>query len=312
MSGGAVPGRGLPAERPTGVPGGEVHPRRRVSRPVPARRPSALPPSGPPLGAPHARIHVVPVGFEVERVVEPLERERADRVYLLTRAERDAAAPFVAEVARRLARARWPIDVQVVPTDLWDVFHALASFRAIFERERRTDRSAREVLPLRVNVSTGTKITAIAGTLACMLWNGTPYYAQVSRAWYSGRTPSVGKITDVVERVEPVAVYELRSPTADLVEVLEALERRGGTLRKRELLRELGLDRPGPEGSRPPSPQAQHGRLRRRLEPLERRWGFVRTESPGPRARVQLTEQGRLAVALFGRRGESISPDARS
>ncbi|MGA8664114.1 MAG: DUF6293 family protein [Thermoplasmata archaeon] len=259
------------------------------------------PPPGPPVGAPHARVHIAAVGFEVERVTAPLEADRADRVYLLTRAERDRAAPFVDEVVRRLGRAAWPVEVRVVRTDLWDVFHALSSLRAIFEAERRTERNAREVLPIRVNVSTGTKITAIAGTLSCMLWNGTPYYAQVSKAWYSDRTPKVGEVHDVIDRIDPVGVYELRAPATELVEVLEALGRRGGTLRKREMIRELGLDRPGPDGGKVASPQAQHGRLRRRLEPLERRWGFVRAESPGPRSRVLLTEQGRLALALFGR-----------
>jgi len=129
------------------------------------------------------------------------------------------------EVTRRLRRASWPVEVHVVRTDLWDVFHALASLRAIFEAEGRTDRTARDVVPLRVNVSTGTKITAIAGTLACMLWNGTPYYAQVSRAWYSDRTPRVGEVHDVVERVEPVGVYELRAPSRELVEVLDLAQR---------------------------------------------------------------------------------------
>ena len=257
--------------------------------------------AGPPVGAPHARIHVAPVGFEVERILEPILDEHADRVYLVTRRERDAAAPFVAEVERRLARASWPIDVRVVRTDLWDVFGALASLRSIFAAERRTDRRASDVLPLRVNVSTGTKITAIAGTLACMLWKGEPYYVQVSRAWYSDRTPRVAAVHDVVERVDPVSVYELRAPNAELVEVLEALARRGGSLRKRELIVELGIDRSGPDGARAPSPQAQHGRLRRRLDPLEHRWGFVRVETSGPRGRVQLTPQGRLAVGLFGR-----------
>jgi hypothetical protein len=247
---------------------------------------------------------VAPVGFEVERITQPILDERADRVYLLTRSERDAAAPFVDEVVRRLGRAPWPIDVLVRRTNLWDVFGALGSFREIFEAERRADRRAADVLPIRVNVSSGTKITAIAGTLACMLWKGEPYYVQVSRAWYSGRTPKVASVHDAVERVDPVNVYELRSPAPELVAVLQALERRGGTLRKRELLRELGLDRPGPDGSPAASPQAQHGRLRRRLDPLEHRWGFVRSETPGPRARVQLTDQGRLAVALFGTRPE--------
>jgi hypothetical protein len=265
-------------------------------------------------GDPRIRIHIAPVGFEVERVTDPIESDRADRVYLLTRDERDAAAPFVGEVVRRLSRLPWAVDVQVVRTDLWDVFRALASYRAIFLRERRADRRAPDVLPVRVNVSTGTKITAIAGMLACMLWKGEPYYVQVSRAWYSGRTPRVSAVHDVVERVDPVHVYELRSPSAELVQVLEALARRNGSLRKRDLIRELGLDRPGPEGSRAPSVQAQHGRLRRRLDPLEQRWGFVRAEGPGPRARIRLTEQGRLALALFGEgaeAGDTISRNER-
>ena len=239
--------------------------------------------SGPVPGDPHARVHIVPVGFEVERITEPLATERADRVYLVTRDDHDAAAPFVEEVVRRLKRASWPVDVRVVGTDPWSVFETLAVYRAIFEEERRTARSAPGVLPIRVNVSTGTKITAIAGTLACMLWNGEPYYVQVSRSWYSDRTPRVRSVHDVVERIEPVNVYELRAPSRELVEVLEALQRRGGTLRKRELLRELGLDQGSPDGAPATSPQAQHGRLRRRLEPLEQRWGFIRTEATGPR-----------------------------
>ncbi len=262
---------------------------------MPSRR------AGPSPGDPHARVHIVPVGFEVERVTEPLVDERADRVYLITRRERDAAAPFVAEVVRRLRRASPPVEVRVVGTDPWSVFETLGAYRGIFEAERRGVRGAAGVLPIRVNVSTGTKITAIAGTLACMLWNGEPYYVQVSRSWYSDRTPRVGSVHDVVERVEPVNVYELRAPAPELVEVLEALARRGGSLRKRELLRELGLDRPASPGGATLSPQAQHGRLRRRLEPLESRWGFVRSESSGPRARVALTEQGRVALGLFGR-----------
>jgi hypothetical protein len=231
-------------------------------------------------------------------------------VYLLTRAENDAAAPFVAEIERRLRRAPWPVEVRVVRTDLWDVFRALASYRSIFALERRTDRNAPDVLPLRVNVSSGTKITAIAGTLACMLWKGEPYYVQVSRAWYSGHTPRVAAVHDVVERVDPVNVYELRSPAPELVEVLEALARRGGALRKHELIRELGLDRPGPSGGPAASPQAQHGRLRRRLDPLEHRWGFIRAETAGPRGRIRLTDQGRLALGLFAQEpaaGDSIS-----
>jgi hypothetical protein len=282
---------------------------RRPTRP--ARRPPG-PDAFPPLGDPRARIHVAAVGFEVERVTEPILRDRADRVYLLTQTGSDAAQPFVDEVLRRLAAAPRPIEVRLRRTNIWDVFGALAELRAVFGAERRMERRAPEVIPIRVNVSTGTKITAIAGTLACMLWKGEPYYAQVSRAWYSGLTPRVRPVNDVVSRVDPVAVYELRSPAPELVQVLEALARRGGELRKRELIRELQLDRPG-EGTAPAlSPQAQHSRLRSRLEPLEGRWGFVSTDFRGSRGRVRLTDQGRLALALFGERGDpQTGEDAR-
>ena len=253
------------------------------------------------MGDPHARIHIAPVGFEVERVTEPVIAERADRVYLITRAEEDAARPFVEEVLRRLEGSPRPIEVLVRRTNIWDVFGALTEMRSIFERESRLDRHSPEVVPIRVNVSTGTKVTAIAGTLACMLWKGEPYYAQVSRSWYSSLTPKVRSVNDVVTRIDPVSVYELRAPAEELVAVLRALDRRGGSLRKRELIRELGLDIAPESGGRAPSPQAQHSRLRSRLEPLQGKWGFVAAEVGGARGRVRLTPQGRLALTLFGR-----------
>jgi len=265
------------------------------------RRRRTLPPAPAPLGGPHARIHLAPVGFEVERVVEPILADRADRVYLVTRDGEDAAAPFLAEVQRRLRAARWPVEIRLVPTPIWDVFGALGVYRGIFAAEHRADRNASGVVPIRVNVSTGTKITAIAGTLACMLWRGEPYYVQVSRAWYSDITRKVRRVNDVVRSVDPVSVYELRAPTPELVEVLEALDRAGGTLRKRDLIRALGLDRPA-AGARAPSAQAQHSRLRIRLGPLESKWGFVAAEPSGGRGRVRLTHQGQLALTLFGRR----------
>ncbi len=266
--------------------------------------------AGPPLGDPQARIHVAPVGFEVERVVAPILEGRADRVYLVTRAGgRDAAAPFVAEIQRRLSRSGLPVDIRIVRTDIWDVLDALQVYRGIFRQELRIDRHATGVIPIRVNVSTGTKIMAIAGTLACMLWKGDPYYVQVSRTWYTGLQPQVQEVNDVVTRVEPVSVYELRSPTREMVQVMEALAQKGGSLRKKELIQILGLDRTSPDGGKPPSPQAQHSRLRSRLVPLEKRWGFVQTsELGGLRGRVSLTRQGELALALFSSGGLESLP----
>ena len=265
---------------------------------APAR--SSRHPPAVPIGDPRSRVHIAAIGFEVERVTDAIEQDRADRVYLLSREGSDVAAPFVAAVERRLRALPWPPAVQRVTADIWDLFDCLAAYRRIFAAEHRLDRRSPRSAPVRVNVSTGTKVTAIAGMLACMLWNGEPYYVRVSKAWYSGRVPRLRAVNDIVDRVDPIGVYELRTPAEELVEVLEALQRRGGSLRKFELIRELGLDRPNGTLSKPISPQACHGRLRRRLAPLEEKWGFIRSGPGGPRGRIVLTEQGRLALVLFG------------
>lgn len=273
---------------------------------VPRAR-SSQEPSAASAGDPRARVHLAAVGFEIERVTDALRSDRADRVYLVTRDSHDAAEPFLARVVREIRSFPWSPEVMVVRTDVFDLFACLATYRRIFAVERRLDRRAAEAVPVRVNVSTGTKITAIAGTLACMLWKGEPYYVRVSKTWYSGLSVQPRTAHDVVDRVEPMGVYELRTPSPELVEVLEALSRRGGSLRKFELIRELGLDQPSAGHSHVPSPQSSHGRLRRRLEPLAERWGFVQIEPRGPRGRVRLTEQGRVALVLFGRPVDDVA-----
>ena len=88
--------------------------------------------------------------------------------------------------------------------------------------------------------------------------------------------------------------------------MMAALDRRGGSLRKRELIEELGLDRvrPGDGSSRPPTAQAQHSRLRHRLDPLEHRWGFVSTDGRAPVAGfVSPTKDGWLLRCSAARGG---------
>jgi hypothetical protein len=57
-------------------------------------------------------------------------------------------------------------------TDIWDLFECLKCYKAIMQREGKTAN-------IYINVSTGSKIASIAGTLACMIWKGTPYYTHI-------------------------------------------------------------------------------------------------------------------------------------
>lgn len=65
-----------------------------------------------------------------------------------------------------------------------------------------------------INVSTGSKVTSIAGTLACMIWKGTPYYAHID---YDNikKDPVDGLPEEKVDAIDKPPVYSLNKPRAE-------------------------------------------------------------------------------------------------
>jgi len=58
---------------------------------------------------------------------------------------------------------------------MWDLFDCIQTYKKIIKEEEKEGRSDH----IYINVSTGSKVSSIAGTLACMIWKGTPYYAHM-------------------------------------------------------------------------------------------------------------------------------------
>ena len=56
---------------------------------------------------PELRIHIVTVGFQIRRITEPLIRERADKVYLITRTHEDKATAYLDKVMKILRKERY-------------------------------------------------------------------------------------------------------------------------------------------------------------------------------------------------------------
>jgi CRISPR/Cas system-associated protein Csm6 len=60
--------------------------------------------------------------------------------------------------------------------NIWDLFDCLQTCKKIIREEEEQDGKN---IHIYINVSTGSKVSSIAGTLACMIWKGTPYYAHI-------------------------------------------------------------------------------------------------------------------------------------
>lgn len=236
------------------------------------------------------RIHIVPVGFEFQRVTQPLIDKQADKVYLVTFKKDDDAKGFFSKIKKELSQNYKHIQVEEVFLDIWDLYECIEEFRKIILREEGNH--------VYVNVSTGTKITAIAGMLSCMLWNATPYYAPIS---YPDRESKSMPSEHVLDSKE-LPTYDIKKPERKYMHILELLKSNGGTMRKSKIiseLEEMGMLRTTDQDRRELKGPAKHSQLRALLNPMEQDWKFVQVKASGRRSEVTITNQGKNALRIF-------------
>lgn len=237
------------------------------------------------------RTHIVPVGFEVLRVTQPLIEMQADKAYLVTLGENDDAREFFSKIKTVLSQNYKHIQVKEIFLDMWDLYECIEKFRKIILEETENH--------VYVNVSTGTKITAIAGMLSCMLWNATPYYAPIS---YPNRKPK-NILSEHVRDSMVLPAYDIIKPKQKLMQILELLQSNNGTLRKAKIIKALeenGILRTTDMDDNELSGPAKHSQLRALLKPMEEEWKFVKVKASGRRSEVTITQQGQNALRIFG------------
>lgn len=238
------------------------------------------------------RIHLCPVGFEVKRVVDPLVWMRADKVYLITYKPGDDAQPYLEKIESDLKNYPY-IELVKKFVNMWDLFECLELMGEIISKESGNK--------LYVNVSTGTKITAIAGMLSCMLWGAFPYYARVS---YPSNNKTVPTVTEFVENPpDLLPIYGINKPKPEYLLILKLLKDNGSKLRKSRLIERLeneGIIKKRSEVGGEFSASAKHSQLRALLEPMIRDWNYIQIEAEGRRSTVILTDQGANALRIFG------------
>ncbi len=237
------------------------------------------------------RIHIAPVGFDpVQRITLPLIEQRADRVYLISRSKQgDPASGIVKQVQEALARHP-SIEVKHVYAEIWDLFSCLEKYRDIFHSEGEGNH-------IYVNVSTGSKVLAMAGMLSCMLWDGTPYYAKLD---YEVGGPDKGPDKRKVTGTDILPVFQIHKPSSESLQVLSIINNKGGKMSKKDLIERLQMVKLMPDLLPSQAKSAPHSRLRAILGPLELQWRFVEVNSKGRRSDVVLTGQGKNALRIFG------------
>ena len=250
---------------------------------------------------PELRIHIVTVGFQIRRITEPLIRERADKVYLITRTHEDKATAYLDKVMKILRKERY-LQIEKRAMDIWDLFDCLQTYKKIInEEEEKRGKNAH----IYINVSTGSKVSSIAGTLACMIWKGTPYYAHME--YNDKKDPADGLPDEDVTAIDEIPVYSINKPKPESLVVSKILdsvkEGREGIPKKMnkgrliEKLEEAGII------DKNISIGAKHSRLKGLLNSISIAGSdnpLVEVEYKGKQSNVILTTQGESTLKIFG------------
>lgn len=162
------------------------------------------------------RIHISPLGYEHDRVVKPAVDYKADCVYLLEHDESDSEKPeYHAILTEELQDAG--ITVRSVQCDIFDLYTVLGKVAEII--------TAHEKDEVYVNLSTGSKISAIGGMIACMVTresvNVTPYYVRAE-----GYTPDdEGKdetpVSYGMAAISELPTYPIEGPSREEIAMLQ-------------------------------------------------------------------------------------------
>ncbi len=124
-------------------------------------------------------VHIIPLGFEIDRAVVLLERMPANRVYLLVTPE-DPDYPnekkeqiyCLEEVTRKLKEKK--IEVIIKEVDCFDIKELMNSVSSLILEEKAKGNV------VYVNMSAGGKLSSVGATLAAMAHNAKVYYAIAS------------------------------------------------------------------------------------------------------------------------------------
>lgn len=233
------------------------------------------------------RVHIAPLGFERDRVVKPAINLKADIVYLLEHDEPKSAKPNYHEDVKADLRGAG-VDVKPRICDIFDLYAMLGTVAMITAENQNDD--------VYVNVSSGSKISAIGAMIACMATDATAYY--VHPADYASDDLN-DPVSYGVEAVSELPTYPIEPPKAEQVAVLDHLDEQGEVTKKQliEFGEEQGL--PFLTDRSTSGNQAKYRLLETHIiDPLEED-GYIQVRQVGRQKRVSLTPAGENARRAF-------------
>lgn len=248
------------------------------------------------------KVHIVPVGFEVERVVRPIDYLAAEKVYLIIEREKSEGT-FMKSILKHLkTNKRVEVEPKYV-TDFWNYEENMAMICSLLFEEIHIRNNM-----VWLNLSSGSKLHSTIGFSAAQMFGfskgqqrAVPYYIKAARYRPAGDdfntsgSADVPKITDANagQFIISPSILPTKYPSLKELELIRKLK--GSTGTKAEALKCLIEDAPGETLSG----MAKSARLIRLIGPLIDE-GLVEAKGRTRSTKYKLTHNGECHLRSFG------------
>ena len=240
------------------------------------------------------RVHIAPIGFEIDRIVIPLKQTKADKLWILAHdnPSEDKSGPYLEKIKKECKKLG--VEVKVAYSDRLSLFKTIKSIKDIISQEKGNY--------IFVNVASGSKIQAIAAMMACSLSKSSdnlqPFYPEAeSYAAFEGKQQSFG-VKDTI----PLPLYAIHTPHPKLLAALKIVsEQPNQKITKKEMARiaeEQNIITINAEQEN--HSQARFASLESNIiAPLEKEWKFVEVEKIGRNRWIKITQEGKDAAEFL-------------
>lgn len=239
------------------------------------------------------RVHIAPVGFEVDRIVLPAIRMKSDKIWLLVHnnPKDDRAKKYEDSIIKKLRKEK--IKIETTRTDRKDIFKILQAVKQIIQSEENND--------IYINVSSGSKIQAIACMMACMMFNEkenlTPYYAEPESYPTSKELQQSIGLKNIIE----LPKYQIQIPKQELIHALKIINQNGGKITKKQMAKLAEEEKLIIINARNENfEQVRYTSLDKNIiQPLVEEWKFITVTKIGRNRWVELSQDGLNAIQFL-------------
>jgi len=240
---------------------------------------------------PNLRVHIAPVGYEIDRIVLPAKKLRADKVILLVHENpsEDKATKFYQKISEQLEKLN--IEVTIEYHNRSALFAIIKAVKRIIEQESGNIVS--------VNLASGSKVQAIGCMMASMMFNDNdnvnPFYVEAKEyLGFSGKAMSKG-----IKEIEYVPTYEIQKPEERHIQALKIIVENNGKISKKDMAKKV-IEQKLIVVNAENESQATFASLDKNIiSVLENQWGFVKVNKVGRTRWIEITEEGKHAAEFL-------------